>query len=112
MTTKRRRYEKDQTIFREHEAGDQAFIIAEGQVEIQKETSEGPESLGVLKKGSMFGEMALIDDKLRMASAKAVNGSVELLVIDQKTFKNRLEGLDPFSRGLIKILADMARSNN
>ena len=106
----RRRFEKDHMIFREHEIGDLAFIIAEGEVEILKEGQEGHISLRILKKGAMFGEMALIDDEPRMASAKAVNGPVELLEVDKKTFKNKLESLDPFTRGLISILADTVRS--
>ena len=72
-----RRFERDHFIFRQYEKGDQAFIIQNGEVEILKETPEGMVSLRVLEKGAMFGEMALIDDKPRMASAKAINSHVE-----------------------------------
>ena len=106
----RRRFERDHFIFREHESGERAYIIADGQVEILKESAEGLVSLRVLKVGAMFGEMALIDDSPRMASAKAINGPVELLEIDKKTFKKKLSDADPFTRGLINILADTARS--
>ena len=58
----------------------------------------------------MFGEMALIDDQPRMASAKAVDGPVELLEIDKKMFKKKLGDADPFTRGLINILADTVRN--
>ena len=105
----RRRFEKDHLIFREHESGDNAFIIAEGKVEILRETSEGPMSLRILHKGAMFGEMALIDDQPRMASAKAIDGPVELLEINKKMFKKKLVEADPFTRGLINILADTVR---
>ncbi len=87
----RRRFERDHFIFREHESGERAYIIAEGNVEILKESAEGLVSLRILKEGAMFGELALIDDSPRMASAKAVNGPVELLEIDQKTFKTQYE---------------------
>ena len=106
----RRRFERDHFIFREHESGERAYIIAEGSVEILKESAEGLVSLRVLNKGAMFGELALIDDSPRMASAKAINGPVELLEIDQKTFTKKLSDADPFTRGLINILADTARS--
>ena len=106
----RRRFERDHFIFREHESGDRAYIIAEGNVEILKESADGLVSLRVLNVGAMFGELALIDDSPRMASAKAINGPVELLEIDQKTFKKKLSDADPFTRGLINILADTARS--
>ena len=106
----RRRFERDHFIFREHESGDRAYIIAEGNVEILKESAEGLVSLRILNVGAMFGELALIDDSPRMASAKAINGPVELLEIDQKTFTKKLSNADPFTRGLINILADTARN--
>lgn len=106
----RRRFEIDHFIFREHEPGDRAYIIAEGNVEILKESAEGLVSLRVLNVGAMFGELALIDNNPRMASAKAINGPVELLEIDKKTFTKKLSDADPFTRGLINILADTARN--
>ena len=106
----RRRFERDHFIFREHESGERAYIIAEGNVEILKEGAEGLVSLRILNVGAMFGELALIDDSPRMASAKAINGPVELLEIDQKTFTKKLSDADPFTRGLINILADTARN--
>ena len=106
----RRRFERDHFIFREHESGDRAYIIAEGKVEILKESAEGLVSLRVLNVGAMFGELAVIDNSPRMASAKAINGPVELLEIDQKTFTKKLSDADPFTRGLINILAATTRS--
>ena len=106
----RRRFERDHFIFREHEPGERAYIIAEGTVEILKESAEGLVSLRVLNVGAMFGELALIDNSPRMASAKAINGPVELLEIDQKTFTKKLSNADAFTRGLINILADTARN--
>ena len=60
----------------------------------------------------MFGEMALIDNEPRMASARATDGNVELLVVARDTFQRKLSSLDPFTRGLIKILAQNVRANN
>ena len=105
----RKKYDRDQVIFREHENGDVAYIIANGQVEIIKESDNGPKVLGVLDKGAMFGEMALIDNKPRMASAKAINGPVELLIVSKANFQKKMEQLDPFTRGLIKFMAEIVR---
>ena len=87
----RKKYDRDQVIFREHENGDMAYIIANGQVQIIKESDNGPKILGVLEKGAMFGEMALIDNKPRMASAKAINGPVELLIVSKANFQKKME---------------------
>lgn len=105
----RKKYDRDQVIFREHENGDMAYIIANGQVQIIKESDNGPKVLGVLEKGAMFGEMALIDNKPRMASAKAINGPVELLIVSKANFQKKMEQLDPFTRGLIKFMAEIVR---
>ena len=105
----RKKYNRDQVIFREHENGDVAYIIANGQVQIIKESDNGPKILGVLEKGAMFGEMALIDNKPRMASAKAINGPVELLIVSKANFQKKMEQLDPFTRGLIKFMAEIVR---
>ena len=105
----RKKYDRNQVIFREHENGDMAYIVADGQVQIVKESDNGPRVLGVLKKGAMFGEMALIDDKPRMASAKAINGPVELLIVSKANFQKKMEKLDPFTRGLIKFMAEIVR---
>ena len=105
----RKKYDRNQVIFREHENGDMAYIIADGQVQIVKESDNGPTVLGVLERGAMFGEMALIDDKPRMASAKAINGPVELLIVSKANFQKKMEKLDPFTRGLIKFMAEIIR---
>ena len=105
----RKKYDRGQVIFREHENGDTAYIIANGQVQIVKESDNGPKVLGVLEKGAMFGEMALIDNKPRMASAKAINGPVELLIVSKANFQKKMEQLDPFTRGLIKFMAEIVR---
>ena len=105
----RKKYDRDQVIFREHENGNVAYIIANGQVQITKESDNGPKVLGVLEKGAMFGEMALIDNKPRMASAKAINGPVELLIVSKANFQKKMEQLDPFTRGLIKFMAEIVR---
>ena len=105
----RKKYDRDQVIFREHENGDVAYIIANGNVQIIKESDNGPKVLGVLEKGAMFGEMALIDNKPRMASAKAINGPVELLIVSKANFQKKMEQLDPFTRGLIKFMAEIVR---
>ena len=105
----RKKYDRNQVIFREHENGDSAYIIANGQVQIVKESDNGPAVLGILERGAMFGEMALIDDKPRMASAKAINGPVELLIVSKANFQKKMDELDPFTRGLIKFMAEIVR---
>jgi len=106
----RQHYNEGQHIFREGEVGDSAFIVFDGTIAIYRLAEEGKQLLATLNKGAMFGEMALIDDDTRMASAKAVDGAAELLVVSRAMFQKKMDGLDPFTRGLIKILADNVRN--
>ncbi|MBT3557294.1 MAG: cyclic nucleotide-binding domain-containing protein [Rhodospirillales bacterium] len=99
----------DSCIFREYETGKQAFIIQSGTVEITRETEDGKVVIGVLEEGAMFGEMALIDDKLRMATARAI-GPVTVMVITREMINKKISNADPFVRGLIELLLDHARS--
>ncbi|MEE2761733.1 MAG: cyclic nucleotide-binding domain-containing protein [Pseudomonadota bacterium] len=107
----RQRYNEGQHVFREGEIGDATFIIFQGEISIYRQGEDEQENvLATLSKGAMFGEMALIDDDTRMASAKAVNGPAELLVVSRESFQKKMDGLDPFTRGLIRILADNVRN--
>ena len=105
----RRNFKEGQYIFRERETGDLAFIVIEGAVQISKQSGDRQVVLGTITKGGMFGEMALIDDQPRMASASVVNGPATMLIVSRQMFAKKLNGLDPFTRGLIKILSANAR---
>ena len=107
---KRLQLNEGQHVFREHESGDAAFVVLDGKVAIYKITDQGELILATLGKGAMFGEMALIDNQSRMASAKAIDGNASVLVVTRDAFKKRMDALDPFTRGLIKILAENIRT--
>jgi CRP-like cAMP-binding protein len=99
-----------QYVFREGETGDLAFVVKSGAIEIVK-SGEGKEmSLGVVKEGGMFGEMALIDNKPRMAGARAKDGPAEVLVISRQHFETQLKAANPFIRKLLLILAANVRN--
>ncbi len=99
-------------VFREGEVGDLAFIIESGNIEIYKTVDDKKVVLGVLGPGGMFGEMALIDDKPRMASALAVGGGAIVMIISRQMFARKMLRMDPFARGLIKILSNYIRSKS
>lgn len=108
----RRTFRPGHYIFREGEVGDLAYVVCLGKIEIVKNKNGQEVVLGTLGPGAMFGEMALIDDEPRMASARATEGNVEVLIVSRDTFQRKLGSLDPFTRGLIKILAQNVRANN
>lgn len=107
---KRLQINEGQHVFRERESGDAAFVILDGKIQIYRVAETGEHVLATLGKGAMFGEMALIDNQARMASAKAVEGNATVLVVTREAFRKRMDLLDPFTRGLIKILSENIRT--
>src|SRR6202161_1690260 len=69
------------TIFKEGDEADELFVIKSGQIEIRL----GNRTLAELPTNSIFGEMALIDDAPRSATAVAVT-DVELVPVSEKQF--------------------------
>lgn len=104
----RKAYAPGQMVFNEGENGDRAFIIQEGEVEVFKRNGEQESVFGRLGKGAIFGEMALLDDSPRMASARTTESST-LLIVTRDMFNEKLKKTDPFIRGLLHILAETVR---
>jgi len=80
-----RQYPNDTMIFSEHEPGEDLFIIQQGKVNITKIINNKEVMLAVLQAGEIFGEMALLEDKPRGASAIA-NGDCVLLQVNKSNF--------------------------
>ena len=69
----RRHYEPNENIFWEGEPGLGMYIIQEGTVKIYKTLPDGNDKeLAILKSGDFFGELALLDESPRSASAIAL----------------------------------------
>ena len=65
-------YQPGEIIFQQGYPGDYAYIIVSGEVEIIDLKPDGAvEMIALLEPGQMFGEMALLDDKPRSATARA-----------------------------------------
>jgi len=68
-----RKYKKGEPIFRMGDPGLGMYIIINGAVEIVEEPENGTRTkLAELEKGAFFGDMALLDEKPRSASAIAM----------------------------------------
>ena len=84
-------FSKGDRIFSEGTPGDKFYIIVSGNVRIEKEIPKaGPETLRVLKSGEGFGEMALVEEMPRSASAVVDEDS--RLVSIEKSDLDRLFG--------------------
>lgn len=83
-------YQAGETIFRENSSSKELYVIIQGEVQILLNPSlvVGPSSgkqeetvIATLRRGQSFGEVALVDEGLRSASARAAHKDTRLLVI-------------------------------
>ena len=72
-------------VFAEHDLGDEMYIVHSGRVLIFNETGSGENVLNSVRSGGYFGEMAIIDEQPRSASARSTEDSV-LLVLHKNDF--------------------------
>jgi len=105
----RKVFQMGETIFKEGDEGHRAYVVQAGGVEIFKIKDGRKVVLGVVRPGGIFGEMALIDDVPRMASAAAIDVTTVIL-ISRQMLDEKLSKADPFLRGLINIFASNLRS--
>jgi len=98
-------------LFHEGDKGEEMFIIQSGRVKISKRIRGVEKTLATLEKGEFFGEMAILNDKPRSATAETLE-KCEMLVIDRKTFDALIRGNSEIAVRFIKRLADRLRETN
>ena len=96
-----------QSVFKAGDAGDSMYIVNEGEVEIL----DGATSLEVVGPGSIFGELALIDDEPRSATAVAKT-DCKLVAVDRRRFEFMVTETPFFALAVMKVLADRLRRTN
>jgi CRP-like cAMP-binding protein len=94
-------------IFREGDEARDLFVIKTGQVRIQI----GNRTITELGPDSIFGEMALIDNEPRSATATAVTG-VELVPVSEKQFLFLVSQTPYFALKVMRVLAKRLRATN
>lgn len=98
-------------LFREGDPGDEAYLIKSGSVEISRRQGNRETPLAKVGRGGIIGEMALIDDQPRMATARALE-LVEATVIPKAGFKQRLarlQSVDPVMKRLLEVFVERIR---
>jgi CRP/FNR family transcriptional regulator, cyclic AMP receptor protein len=94
-------------IFREGDEARDLFVIKSGQVRIQI----GNRTVTELGPDSIFGEMALIDNEPRSATATAVT-DVELVPVSEKQFLFLVSQTPYFALKVMRVLAKRLRATN
>jgi len=102
---------KGSLIFRQGDAGDQMFLIGDGRVRLFLESEGNQKEVGVLGPGDFFGELALLRDAPRSATAEAVEDTT-LLPIGRDVFAMLVQDdLDTVFRMMRNLGERLARTN-
>ena len=99
--------EAGETIFQAYDMGAEMYVVLEGEVEL----AIGQGVVETLGPGEPFGEMALIDQAPRVATATAKT-PCKLAVIPEKRFLFLIQTAPFFALQIMKVMADRLRKMN
>jgi CRP/FNR family transcriptional regulator/CRP/FNR family cyclic AMP-dependent transcriptional regulator len=108
----RRKYPKDGVIFFENDLGDALYMILSGRVKVTILSDDGREIiLAILSDADFFGEMSLLDNEPRSATAIALQ-ETEIVVLHQRDFLTIVEKRPRVLINLLSVLSSRLRKAN
>jgi diguanylate cyclase len=99
----KKQFKKGEILIREGERGECAYVIEAGNVEILVQRDGQAIQIGMRGPGSLIGEMAMIDDKPRTATVRAVD-DCDVLEITREDFARRVESADPVIKMVMRVI--------
>ena len=106
----KRIFKPNEYLLKEGTPSEAAFLISSGKVAVRKgELGPNPQTLGILGKGAVVGEMSLFDDLPPIASAIALEETTTS-AISREEFQRRVGSMDPVMRGIFKIMIGRIRA--
>jgi CRP/FNR family transcriptional regulator, cyclic AMP receptor protein len=106
-------YGQGESIFEQGDVGRAFFVVAGGKVQLQRAAKDGtPEALAELGPGDFFGEMVLLDELPRSASARAMEPTT-VYILYKSTFDTLLvdepHAASKFLHALARLLSARLR---
>jgi len=105
------RFRKGEIIFNEGDEGHEMYIIHSGKVRIFKKLEKREETLAVLEKGDFFGEMAILENLPRSATAEALE-DCELIRVNASMLDEMMKRNPEISIRILRNLASKLRETN
>lgn len=101
-------FAKNTEIFREGAAADNAYLIKSGQVQIVVGHGADESIIDTVGPGDIFGELALVDDAPRSATARTTDDTI-CAVVSKDALNIKLARSDLFTLGLVRLLIKRLR---
>ena len=95
-------FQKGDIIFCEFEPGDAFYLIQTGRVEIVRIMGDLQKTVDILQPGEMFGEMAILEEAPRSATAIALD-KVTALEFNRENFEILMQGNPQIAMKLLKL---------
>ena len=106
-------YQKAEVVFSENSPGKDMYIVYSGRVGLYTQGTRGHRKLlAIMEAGDFFGEMALVDDSPRSATAVAEENNTQLLVLDKNKFAYLLRHQPDFALVVMGKLCRQLREAN
>lgn len=96
-----------ETLFSKGERGTTMFVVRSGQVEI----FDGKMVLETVGPGAILGEMAVVEDEPRSASARALTAS-EVIIVDRPNFEALVDQTPAFAIQVMRVMSRRLRAMN
>ncbi len=92
----------------EGETGEEMFIIQSGEVRIHKKVRDKETTLAILKAGDFFGEMSIIDNEPRSASATAEN-ECKIIILSRDIFESQIKTNPKIIMSILRKMSERLR---
>jgi CRP-like cAMP-binding protein len=105
LAFERHKLSDGQVVFHQGDRGDRLYLVESGTIDLVRSDSGNVHSLGRIEPGGYFGELALLSDQPRVATAECI-GDVELLSISGRELKRMLAESAPALRSIIGAIKE------
>ncbi len=104
FASERLTFQNGQSLFRQGDPGDAAYIIVEGTADVLVDTPSGPITVATLAKNDIVGEIAILCDVPRTATVTAM-GELVTLKITKDLFFRMLTDFPEMGVEIMRVLA-------
>jgi CRP-like cAMP-binding protein len=105
-------FKEGDIIFNEGDKGQHLYLILNGEIDIYKYMEGRNIVIATIKKGDVFGEMAILDDEIRTASAKVISESAQLMQVTKEHFIDQIKKNPTFIFNILKNLSKRLETIN